>query len=217
MIYAVCCTVMYCVLQVTGLWNPKRKQQIEKLRPTCSNLDQAMSYFQGIKEAVDAQPAVKDIDFLQIDVAPVAAGVAKQAELWKAEYGDALFATSNGLLVRLQSKIGLLEEQVAAETADLEQLKFVLNVITDIQKMMQVTDSPTYRLTDWLPHIVIQLPYNMKSGRGAGHGRHSRALSHAAQVQHSGAGRGDAGRDGHRGALAEALRGLAHAGPAPHR
>ena len=35
--------------QVTGLWNPKRKQQIEKLRPTCANLDSAMNYFQGIK------------------------------------------------------------------------------------------------------------------------------------------------------------------------
>ena len=131
---------------MTGLWNPKRKQQIEKLRPTCSNLDQAMSYFQGIKEAVDAQPAVKEIDFLQIDVAPVAVGVAKQAELWKTEYGDALYTTSSSMLVKLQAKIGLLEEQVSAETADLEQLKFVLNIITDIQKMMQVNRKPLIHL-----------------------------------------------------------------------
>ena len=29
--------------KVTGLWNPKRKQQIEKLRPTCANLDSGES------------------------------------------------------------------------------------------------------------------------------------------------------------------------------
>eukprot|EP00595_Chromulina_sp_UTEXLB2642_P003388 CAMPEP_0196766870 /NCGR_PEP_ID=MMETSP1095-20130614/32088_1 /TAXON_ID=96789 ORGANISM="Chromulina nebulosa, Strain UTEXLB2642" /NCGR_SAMPLE_ID=MMETSP1095 /ASSEMBLY_ACC=CAM_ASM_000446 /LENGTH=154 /DNA_ID=CAMNT_0042131609 /DNA_START=184 /DNA_END=649 /DNA_ORIENTATION=+ len=66
--------------RVMALWNPKRKQQVEKLRPTCANLDSAMSNFQGIRETVEAQPIYKDIEFLHIDVTSVALGVAKQAE-----------------------------------------------------------------------------------------------------------------------------------------
>jgi hypothetical protein len=37
-----------------------------------------MAYFQGIRETVEAQQTVKDIDFLQIDMSSVAVGVARQ-------------------------------------------------------------------------------------------------------------------------------------------
>lgn len=120
--------------KVVGLWNPKRKQQIEKLRPTCSNLDQAMSYFQGIREAVEAQPTSKDIDFLHIDMALVGIGVAKQADIWKMDYGDVLLTGSNAMLTNLQNRINKYEEQVVSETVDLDQLKFVLNIIAEIQE-----------------------------------------------------------------------------------
>lgn len=123
--------------KVTGLWNPKRKQQIEKLRPTCANLDSAMSYFKGIKESVDSQPVSKDIDFLQIDMTLVAAGVARQSEIWKADYGDVLLQTSRSMLLRLQEKMSKLENDIESETNTLEQLKFVLNVLAEIQNATQ--------------------------------------------------------------------------------
>ena len=134
--------------KVTNLWNPKRKQQIEKLRPTCTNLNSAMSYFQGIKETVESQPSIKDIEFLQIDVALVALGVAKQAEIWKNDYGDVLLATSRTMFRKLQDKIATLEEQVASDTSDLEQLKFVLNVVADIQAMTQDMELEMMDITD---------------------------------------------------------------------
>jgi dynein heavy chain len=96
-----------------------------------------MSYFQGIKETVDSQPVVKDIDFLQIEMSAVAVGVARQAELWKHDYGEVLQTTSHALLSKLQDKFTYLETNIAAETSDLEQLKFVLNVIAEVQNMMQ--------------------------------------------------------------------------------
>jgi dynein heavy chain len=159
--------------KVTGLWNPKRKQQIEKLRPTCANLDSAMNYFQGIKvpsillliitaplaccddmctasltrassrcpsqsqETVESQPVSKDIDFLQIDMTLVAAGVAKQCEIWKNDYGEVLLNTSHQILTKLQEKMTKLEAEIISETADLEQLKYVLNVIAEVQQMTQ--------------------------------------------------------------------------------
>ena len=96
-----------------------------------------MNYFQGIKETVEAQPVVKDIDFLQIEMSAVAVGVARQAELWKHDYGDVLLTTSHTLLTKLQEKFTYLETNIAAETSDLEQLKFVLNVIAEVQNIMQ--------------------------------------------------------------------------------
>jgi dynein heavy chain len=123
--------------KVTGLWNPKRKQQIEKLRPTCANLDSAMSYFQGIRETVESQPVSKDIDFLQIDMTLVASGVARQSEIWNIDYGDVLLTTSRVMLTKLQEKITKLESDIGSSTDDLEQLKFVLNVVAEIQTATQ--------------------------------------------------------------------------------
>jgi dynein heavy chain, axonemal len=134
--------------KVTGLWNPKRKQQIEKLRPTCDNLDSAMSYFQGIKETVESQSVVKDIDFLQIEMTAVAAGVAKQAELWKHDYGEVLLFTSRALLVKMQERFTTLEGHVASDTNDLEQLKFVLNIIAEIQNMIQDVELDMLEITE---------------------------------------------------------------------
>jgi dynein heavy chain len=123
--------------KVTNLWNPKRKQQVEKLHPTCANLDSAMNYFQGIKETVESQPTSKDIDFLQIDMSLVAIGVARQSEKWKNDYGEVLLLTSRSTLEKIQEKIKQLEEQVEAETVDLDELKNLLNIIGDIQAMTQ--------------------------------------------------------------------------------
>lgn len=134
--------------KVTGLWNPKRKQQIEKLRPTCDNLDQAMNYFHGIKDTVEAQATIKDIEFLQIDMTSVAAGVARQAELWKNDYGDVLLTTSRALLTKLQEKMTTLEGQIAAETSDLEQLKFVLNIIAEVMLMVQDVELEMMDITE---------------------------------------------------------------------
>lgn len=101
------------------------------------NLDSAMSYFQGIRETVESQPVIKDIDFLQIDMSSVAVGVARQANLWKNDYGEVLLSTSRTFLTKLQEKMTTLEEQVASETADLDQLKFVLNIIAEVLNLTQ--------------------------------------------------------------------------------
>ena len=121
--------------KVNGLWNPKRKLETEKQRTdatTTINLEQAMHYYQSIRDSAESQPKFKNIDFLHLDVHAVAIGVAKQAETWKEDYGDALHASSFALLSKLQDKISQLEKQLQSETNDLEQLKFVLNVVYTI-------------------------------------------------------------------------------------
>ena len=148
--------------KVTGLWNPKRKQQIEKLRPTCANLDSAMNYFQGIKETVDSQPVSKDIAFLQIDMTLVAAGVAKQCEIWKNDYGEVLLSTSRNILTKLQEKMTKLEGEIGGETTDLEQLKYVLNVIAEVIAMTQDVELEMMDINEryrTLKRYNIEVPY----------------------------------------------------------
>jgi len=123
--------------KVTDLWNPKRKQQIEKLKPTCGNLDQAMNFYFSVTETVESQPRLKDIEFLQIDVDLVSMGVAKQAEIWKSGYGEVLYATSHGQLEKLVGRIAQFEEDIQSDTSDVESLKFVLNRIGEIAELMQ--------------------------------------------------------------------------------
>lgn len=134
--------------KVTGLWNPKRKQQIEKLRPTCGNLDQAMNYFHSIADTVESQSVIKDIDFLNIDMTHVAHGVSKQAELWKTDYGEVLLTTSREKLNALLKTIGEYEEYVAMETPDLESLKFVLNAIGRLATLMQDVELEMVDITE---------------------------------------------------------------------
>ena len=145
--------------KVTGLWNPKRKQQIEKLRPTCANLDAAMNYFRGIRETVDSQPMIKDIDFLQIDMTLVAIGVAKQSEIWKNDYGDVLLQNSRLMLMKLQDKISKFENDIILETNDIEQLKFVLNIIGEIQNITQEVE---LEMMDIIERYCALLRYNIE-------------------------------------------------------
>ena len=145
--------------KVTGLWNPKRKQQIEKLRPTCANLDAAMSYFRGIRETVDSQPMIKDIDFLQIDMTLVAIGVAKQSEVWKSDYGDVLLQNSRSTLSKLQEKICKFENDIVSDTNNIEQLKFVLNVVAEIQN---VTQDIELEMMDIIERYRALLRYNIE-------------------------------------------------------
>jgi hypothetical protein len=120
-----------------------------------------MNYFQGIKESVEAQPVSKDIEFLNIDVSLVAIGVAKQAELWKLDYGEVLLTTSRSMLQKLQDRISTFEIQVASETNDLEQLKFVLNIVAEIQSLMQDIELEMMDINERYRTIVrynIQVP-----------------------------------------------------------
>jgi len=61
---------------------------------------------QGIKDTVDSQPVSKDIDFLQIDVVYVRMGVARQAEVWKNDYGEVWYGMVwYGTIVRYHSMV----------------------------------------------------------------------------------------------------------------
>lgn len=93
---------------VYNLWNPKRKQALEKLtekKHSCVYFDTRIASYELLAETVRAQPSEKDIDFIRIDCYPVALGIAAQADQWKMEYGAVLHLCSSTLLEEMRSRI----------------------------------------------------------------------------------------------------------------
>ncbi|CAM9101409.1 unnamed protein product [Chrysoparadoxa australica] len=123
---------------VYNLWNPKRKQALDKLlekNHSCVFFDTRIASYEMLAETVRAQPAEKEIGFVCIDCHQVAAGIAAQADQWKMDYGSVLHQCSATLLENISGKIKQLEDDLATDPKDLESLKFVLNTISAITAM----------------------------------------------------------------------------------
>ena len=122
--------------------------QVEKAGGNCSYLDQAMSSFHATGKSLELQPTTKEIEFLQIDVAMVATGVMRQAEVWKHDYGEALYNYSTILYHKLAARFTLLEENIGSDTSDIDSLKFVLNVVAEIKGIVQETELEIADITE---------------------------------------------------------------------
>ncbi|CAM9109021.1 unnamed protein product [Choristocarpus tenellus] len=120
---------------VYNLWNPKRKQALDKLAEknhTCVYFDTRIASYELLAETVRAQPSEKDVEFIRIDCYSVAVGIAAQADQWKIDYGAVLHQCSSVLLEQLCSKMTELEEDLQGDPDNLDALKFVLNTIADV-------------------------------------------------------------------------------------
>ena len=93
---------------VYNLWNPKRKQALDKLvnkNHTCVYFDTRIASYELLAETVRAQPSEKDVDFIRINCYAVALGIIAQADQWKADYGAVLHQCSAVLLEDLCTKM----------------------------------------------------------------------------------------------------------------
>lgn len=121
-----------------SLWNPKRKNLMEKLiekNNSCVFYDSRLSDYEQLSESVLPNGVgryQRDIDFLRIDSYKVCTGIAEQANLWKKDYGNALHTTSKRMLDVCQEKMDKYLNDMSGDPTNLTELKFVLNVIADI-------------------------------------------------------------------------------------
>ncbi|GMI47335.1 hypothetical protein TrCOL_g3071 [Triparma columacea] len=121
-----------------NLWNPKRKNLMEKLiekKNSCVFYDSRLAEYEDFSTSVLPSPSnssFKEIDFLRIDSYSVAIGISEQSKLWKEDYGEALHVTSKKILDSCQEKIDKFLAEMSQDPANLDELKFVLNVIGDI-------------------------------------------------------------------------------------
>eukprot|EP00644_Phytophthora_capsici_P007267 jgi/Phyca11/16825/fgenesh1_pg.PHYCAscaffold_22_\ len=123
---------------VYNLWNTKRRSALEKLadkKPPCVYFDTRMAQYSRLAESVRNQPTEKDTDFLQINCLPLAVSIAKQAEMWKDDYGKILLEVSNKKLLAISATMDQLEFELESTPEDLESLKKVLNTVASISDM----------------------------------------------------------------------------------
>nr|CCA14061.1 PREDICTED: similar to hCG1811879 putative [Albugo laibachii Nc14] len=120
---------------VYNLWNTKRRSALDKLadkNPPCVYFDTRMAQYSRLAESVRQQPTEKDSEFLQLDCLPVAISIAKEAELWKDDYGRILYQLSSKKLRSCTQLIDTFKEELGENPLDLDSLKKLLHTIATI-------------------------------------------------------------------------------------
>jgi dynein heavy chain len=118
-----------------GLWDPKRKQDLDKVaekKPNVYYFDVYIFVYKGLADGLASYPSEKDISFVRIDSTSVIAGIRAQAMEWVASYGDILRKLAQKELTKIQAEIEAYHEQLAENPESLEELKTILGFISQI-------------------------------------------------------------------------------------
>lgn len=120
------------------LWNPKKLAGLERLRqkhPDTAYFDKQLQKFTQLSNSVQNLPREKDIEFIRIECAPLIKAIRKQAEDWISRYGEILREVAESQLYVLKTKMDKLNRDLERDTTDINNLKFVLNTVGEIQSM----------------------------------------------------------------------------------
>ena len=119
-----------------NLWNQKKIAGLERLRqkqqPT-AYFDRHLAKYSRLIEEVSQLPTFKDIDFIRIDCSPLIDAIRKQSGEWIKKYGDILGELATQQLGRCMDEINSFARNLAKPTEGIDELKFVLNVISEIK------------------------------------------------------------------------------------
>lgn len=119
-----------------NLWNQKKIAGLERLRqkhqPT-AYFDRHLAKYTRLIEEVSQLPTYKDIEFIRIDCTPLIDAIKKQSLEWIRKYGDILQDMAVSQLHRVLDEIHTYSRHLAKPTDGIDELKFVLNVISEIR------------------------------------------------------------------------------------
>ena len=118
------------------LWNSKEFNELESLRttvPATSYFDEQLNYYANVKGEVEAETAVVDIDFLQLNCSPLLKTVAKKARDWHERFGDILREIAEKEIYSISDEIVGMNRDLGKAPSGLEDTKFVIDTIMRIQ------------------------------------------------------------------------------------
>ncbi|ORZ35435.1 dynein heavy chain and region D6 of dynein motor-domain-containing protein [Catenaria anguillulae PL171] len=118
------------------LWKVDKVITLEKFaakKPTCAMYDEKLLFYLKLNKDVEAQPQVRDIDFIRVVLIPLKLAVQREASLWIAAIGKFLHTMSQQGLLDLEAKMAKYHVDISRDTASLDDLTFVLEVIADIR------------------------------------------------------------------------------------
>ena len=119
-----------------GLWDEAARRELDKLSDEPRGVvyfDAKLETYAGLANDALSRPRTTNVDFLQIDCADVAKGVAKQALQWRDQYGKVLRDVSFEKMTQLVDSWDAWRRDIDGTTCDsIETLMFVLNTIQKV-------------------------------------------------------------------------------------
>nr|WAW84832.1 axonemal dynein heavy chain 10 [Halisarca dujardinii] len=122
-------------------YKPLWRMQMDSLdkfairNPTFVSFDDKMQFYSQVAEEVMAYPKNFKCGFLLLHLEPLAKDIHDSARLWVTSLGRHLNVSAWAALSKLKAEIDKLEEDLQTETETLENLKFVLGVISKVREI----------------------------------------------------------------------------------
>ncbi|KAL7749213.1 hypothetical protein RI367_005365 [Sorochytrium milnesiophthora] len=118
------------------LWKVDKVITLEKFaqkKPSCAQYDEKLLFYQKLSRDVENQPQMRDIDFIQLSLVPLKIAIQEEANQWMLAIGKFLNATAKVSLDDMDQKIDSFHQDISKTPTNLEDLTFVLKVISDIK------------------------------------------------------------------------------------
>ncbi len=122
--------------QKYGLWNTKKMAALDKSRmknETSVWFDKKLSRFFKLGEGMRMASRSKVIEFIEFDSSRLITAIQSQSMAWVNRYGTILRELSEEHLRSLHFKMDTWQENLDRPTANIEDLKFVLSNIAEVQ------------------------------------------------------------------------------------
>ena len=108
-------------------------EKFAQKKPSVINYDDKLIFYSKLAKDVDGQASVKDIDFIRVVTTPLQAAIHSEATGWIYSIGCHLNAFSKEGLDYLSEKITSYQYSLKKHPSNLDDLTFVLNIISDIR------------------------------------------------------------------------------------
>jgi dynein heavy chain len=119
-----------------SLWKADKSGVCEKFAskmPSIVAYDEKMLFYMKTIEEIQQLPKFKDIEFIRLSMRSVCESIANHAKEWMKCLAQQLNESARKMLHEIKTRLDTLESDLNHETDTLEELKFVLRTISNIQ------------------------------------------------------------------------------------
>ena len=88
-----------------GLPQDVMLEKFAQRQPSCEAYDEKMHFYSRVVSEVDAQPAVKEVEFARLNMEPLAASLRENARQWVSGLGKRLNDTTKTRLAQLRTEL----------------------------------------------------------------------------------------------------------------
>jgi dynein heavy chain len=126
-----------------SLWKSDKAAVCEKFAlksPSIVAYDEKILFYSKTIEEVQLLPKIKDIEFIRLSMRSVCESIQYHAKEWMKCLGQQLNESAKRMLFDLKAKLDQFESDLKHETDTLEELKFVLRTISNIQQVSDLIE-----------------------------------------------------------------------------